>query len=101
MVKERLGIDATNSAYDTIIDAKIDAADAIIDNSLNQYTTVPLSNPPQIISDISADLASGLFRQDRAPPGEKNFFLERGEKELQDYTASTYHKPVFKKSEGN
>ncbi|MCP8316519.1 MAG: DUF1320 family protein [archaeon] len=101
MVKERLGIDATNNSYDSIIDSKIIAADAVIDNSLKQYTSIPLSNPPQIISDISADLASGLFRQDRAPPNENNFFLERGEKELQDYITLTYLKPVFKKSEGN
>ena len=101
MVKERLGIDITNNSYDSTIDSKIIAADAIIDNSLKQYTLVPLSNPPQIISDISADLASGLFRQDRAPPNENNFFLERGGKELHDYITSTYLKPVFKKSEEN
>lgn len=68
----------------------IAAADAIIDNALRNFTSVPLSSPPQIIKDISADLAAGIFKQRRQPPDEENILIEAGRQRLQDYIRETY-----------
>lgn len=91
-VKERLP-GHTGSQDDTELTNCITAADAIIDNALQNYVSVPLSSPPQIIKDISADLAAGIFRERRAPPDEKNTLKENALKNLQDHINETYEEP--------
>ena len=71
MVKERLGIPLSDATEDTIIDSKLTAANAEVDNFLeSRGVSVPLSSPPQIVKDAEADLASALFREDRNPKDE-------------------------------
>jgi len=69
MVKERLGIDPSDTSRDQVIEAKIASADAYIDNRLKPYVEVPLAEPPQLIRDVSADLAAALFEEDRLAGG--------------------------------
>lgn len=89
MVKERLP-NLTGSQDDAELQNCIAYADAIIDNALQNYTSTPLSSPPQLIRDLSADLAAGIFRQRRAPPNEPTPLLESAKKILQDYVAEKY-----------
>ncbi|RLI24424.1 MAG: hypothetical protein DRO52_05575 [Candidatus Hecatellales archaeon] len=69
MVKERLGLDPSDTSRDEVLQAKIASADAFIDNLLKPYVEVPLANPPQMVRDASADLAAALFEEDRLAGG--------------------------------
>ncbi|WP_309492310.1 phage protein Gp36 family protein [Candidatus Hecatella orcuttiae] len=97
-VKERLGIDPADTTQDTVLTNKIAAADAIIDNVLQAYTDVPLASPPQLIQDISADLAAALYREDRGPPEAGGAFRQRAEKALEAYITQTYRQVGFEKT---
>ena len=100
MVKERLNIPETNTEHDQTLTNKIIAADALINSRLQRYTKVPLEDVPQIIAEISADLAAALFREDQAPPNERSIFRERAEKALEKYIQETYLYTGFSKTEG-
>jgi len=90
MVKQRLGI--SGSGQDTELTAKITAADAEIDASLQEFTTVPLTTVPQIIKDISADVAAALWHEEKAPASQEASRLRtRAEKALEKYIR-TKHK---------
>jgi len=94
-VKKRLvtsgeGIDPSDTTYDVELDDLIEEADAYIDNKLKNYTTVPLSTVPTIVKKISANLAAGLFRRARSPPGESVPLWNLGVELLDDYIAETY-----------
>lgn len=87
MVKERLGIPLSDATEDTIIDSKLTAADAEVDNFLAIYDlSESKSSPPQIIREVAADLAAALFREDRNPKDELIVvWRNRAERNLQRY----------------
>ena len=99
MVKERLGIPLSDATEDSVIDSKLTAADAEVDNILGGYTTVPLTGTiPQIIREVAADLAAALYREDRNPKDELIVvWRSRAEKNLANYGAGLYgFKPYTK-----
>jgi len=91
MVKQRLEIQDSETTYDTVLDAKITAADVSIDEELREFTSVPLSTVPQVIKEISADWATGLFTQDRFPADAKgDLLIKRAKEALDRYIAKNY-----------
>ena len=91
LVKVRLPErDSWTEAEEAELTAAITSADAIIDNALKNFTSVPLSPTPQMIEDISADMAAGMFERRRLPPNERSHLLERSEKNLKSYITATY-----------
>jgi phage gp36-like protein len=99
-VKERLAIPSTEARYDTQIDNKITQVDALIDNKLTAYVTVPLGSPPQIINDICDDWAAGLFREEREEledpslkTDKQDVLTKRAKEALEEYINTTYLGP--------
>lgn len=78
-VKPILGIDATDTTYDTEFDACITSADGLINSILKFHGfTVPLTGTiPQNIKDASKYFAAAYFRERRAPLGEVNKLYNR------------------------
>jgi len=97
MVKYRLGITGTQN--DTELTAKIAAADAEIDASLQEFTSVPLTTVPQIVKDISADIAASLWHEEKAPATQEASRLRvRAEKALEKYIHVKYKAPTWKQT---
>jgi phage gp36-like protein len=103
-VKERLDIAATETRYNAQIDNKITQVDALIDNKLSAYATVPLGSPPQIINDICDDWAAGLFREEREEledpslkTGKQDVLTKRAKEALEDYINTEYLGPKERK----
>jgi len=78
-VKTVLGIDATDTTYDTELNDCITSADGLINSILKFHgLTVPLTGTiPQNIKDASKYFATAYFRERRAPPGEVNKLYNR------------------------
>lgn len=100
MIKERLGIPLSDATEDSIIDSKLAAADAEVDNVLGSYTTVPLTGTiPQIVREVAADLAAALFREDRNPKDELIVvWRSRAEKNLENYVAGLFGSKPYTKA---
>lgn len=93
MVKERLGI--TTSDFDTQIGTKREQAHNWINNELDPFTTVPLSSVPDMIKEIEADIAAGMFREERDEPTvegtlKRSLLRARGEEALERYIVTNY-----------
>lgn len=78
-VKPILGIDATDTTYDTELDACIASADGLIDSILKFHGfTVPLTGAtPQNVKDASRYFAAAYFRERRGPGSEVSVFYNR------------------------
>jgi len=70
-VKERLDISTGDTSQDPKINAKITQADRVINFILKTHgVTVPVAEPEElvnILAEIEADYAAGLFIEDRGP----------------------------------
>lgn len=103
MAKTRLDIPLSDATEDVVIDEKLVAADAEVDNVLGVYTTVPLTGTiPQSVKEAAADLAAALFREDRNPRDEMIVvWRKRAVDALQQYIKRVYLKPsAFEKVGG-
>ena len=93
-VKVVLLIDSDDETYDTEIENIITAQQAIIDNKLTNYTTVPLTSVPQIVEDVCIELSRLKYRFPKAPDMDSLNVLRALRKEalkdLQDYIDVTY-----------
>jgi len=75
----------------TELEECITTVDAEIDNALQNHVSTPLSSPPQIIKDISADLAAWEYGKRR--PGvlaPEITFREEALARLEKYVEETY-----------
>lgn len=86
-VKPILDIDATDTTYDTELDACITSADGLIDSILKFHGfTVPLTGTiPQPVKDASRYFAASYFRERRGPSGEVSVFYNRAMDFLNTY----------------
>ena len=86
-VKPILDIDASDTTYDTELDACIASADGLIDSVLKFHGfTVPLTGTiPQNMKDASRYFAASYFRERRAPPEEVNRLYHRAMSFLNAY----------------
>ena len=78
-VKSILDVDATDTTYDTELDACIASADGLIDSILKFHGfTVPLTGAiPQNVKDASRYFAAAYFRERRGPSSEVSVFYNR------------------------
>lgn len=99
-VKPRLGIEASDTSYDTVLDSCIAAVDAEIDAELKQYTSVPLSPVPAAVAEISADLAAVEFKLWREPERTDEWLKVKQEalRKLERYILKTYSRRIIKAS---
>ena len=91
LAKERLKI--TGSSEDTYIGHLITEADAEIDSNLQSYDTVPLTPVPEIIKQISTDLACSYYIENR--DGKENFIGVRARRMLNRYIEKKYFSGVY------
>jgi hypothetical protein len=93
-VKQRLNLDDTE---DSRVTRAITQADALIDQELKPYTTVPLSPAPQTIKDIADDWAAGIVHHEVTNPTSQNpppnVFTQRAKEMLCRYLAVNYSAP--------
>jgi len=93
-VKQRLNLDGNE---DNRVTRAITQADALIDQELKPYTTVPLNPAPQTIKDIAEDWAAGIVYDEvtnstsQNPP--PNVFTQRAKEMLCRYVAVNYSVP--------
>ena len=90
-VKERLQIDS--ATYDTEIATCLTEADAWIDETIDQYTDVPITGTaPAAIVAISNDMAAGIFCQNHRGEFEKMLgtFDGRARENLEVYIRNNY-----------
>ncbi|MEM3646533.1 MAG: hypothetical protein QW334_00110 [Thermofilum sp.] len=70
-VKERLDLQPSDTSQDSKINAKLTQADRIINFILKTHgLTVPVTGPEELLNmliEIEADYAAGLFIEDRGP----------------------------------
>lgn len=97
-VKREANVESDNEDFDEDLTAALHEAARWIDLKLSGYTTVPLANPPELILDIEAKIAAGLFKERKTVPVEgertsKHIMRKTGEDWLQDYINATYSKP--------
>ncbi len=87
----KLLVRVTTDDYDDELSADIETADHIIDNALERCgATVPLTNPDDLIPDISNYLAAGLFKQKDVPDEKLHSFYNVGLTLLKEYIATNY-----------
>ena len=72
-------------------------AEALIDQELAPYTTVPLDPAPQVIKDCANDWAAGIVRDEDTNPTSQNpppnVFIQRAKEELCRYLATAFSAP--------
>lgn len=96
LVKGRLLIAAEDVQYDKSIEEALTEASAYIDLRLGPYEeTLPLTEVPDMINEIAADLASGIFKRRHMPQAMDVGWWGQGLRKLDDYIKNTYHKGVF------
>jgi len=93
-VKRRLGIPESDTSYDEEISEVIEEATSTIDAMLSGYVETPLEPVPDLIQHACANMAAGIFRRRRAPPGEEAVLYEVGMEEVRIYIDSVTGKRV-------
>ena len=66
-IKVVLLIDSDDEDYDTELENILTTQEAVIDNELTNYTTVPLTTIPQMVEDCCIELCRLQYRYRRAP----------------------------------
>jgi len=107
LIKRVTNIDYTETAFNTQLQACLDQAYNTMNMSLDGVTTTPLTGGDitNLIKEIEANIAGGLFKEEKTIPTEgervkKHILRERGEEMLRDYIA-TYHKGKTPKKRGS
>lgn len=96
LVKRMVNVDGDVDTFDQDLRTCLVKAYNWINNQLERYTTVPLSAPVgAIILEIEADIAAGMFNEQRTIPVEgerlkRNLLRERGEDALAQYIKTKY-----------
>jgi len=93
-VKRR--VRATGSGEDTYLAELQAEADAIIDNVLKKYTTVPLTTVPEIIKQIATDLTAGIYLENQY--GKPHILKVRAELNLERYIRTTWLDALYQRS---
>lgn len=76
-LKPILGIDATDTTYDTELDECLTSAYSVVNSFYKSHGfSVPFSSPHQNVKDHERYLAAWLFRRRRAPPSEADVLYE-------------------------
>jgi len=96
-VKERLGIDDTDTTHDTELNNALAYADGIIDAEFARIDETVPSTVPQAIKDASADFAAFYFLRNREPEKATTFY-ETGKMLLEKYIEGEYFKGVVKRT---
>lgn len=95
LIKRAANIPTAVTTHDTDLKANLTASYNWINLQLDRFTTVPLSTIPNIIKEIEADIAAGMFKEEKTEPVEgermkRNLLRERGENALLEYIKTTY-----------
>ncbi len=96
LIKKMVNVDVDEETFDLDLRTCLSKAYNWMNNQLERYTTVPLTGTiPAIVLEIEADLAAGMFKEQRTIPVEgerikRNLLRERGEDALAEYIKTKY-----------
>ena len=76
-VKAILGIDVTDTTYDTELDECLTSAYNFVNSLAKSHGfSTPFSSPHQNVKDVERYIAAWLFRRRRAPPSEADVLFD-------------------------
>jgi len=91
MVKDRLGIERTETKQNIEIDGALAYADGWIDSQFAQYNQTVPTVVPQQIKDASADLAAFYFYRNQKP-NKATIFFDSAQQLIENYLRGQYKK---------